>query len=1576
MKNKLKKILGLVLSVALIGTSVDVSAFTVRAKENTATIVAFEELAADVREQTVYEGQTEEAICFPSTLNVTVEKTVTVQSEVIKTVPVEKVVQIENVADSVSGSDLSVSGNDVVVESQTIVTETQVTELMEETKRIEENASLEVVSWKIDAATSTSDSFIADNSALGYVYTYVPELKMVDSEGNTFVIAEDIVLPKIRVQIAPAVNMAGQASFTVNYYVEADPSDSRAIAFTNPNNSAEIKYFLHMEQLKVNYTEGKVVRGTCVVANGAQLVNDVATSTGISSTMRNYDYAEIAHDYNNVTGTQVRGGEGTVTADGSLTFNFFWKTASYSENYYVDAETDTYASGLVSINGKYYKLFKSNEVKVTASNANTTVSITDLSGTEEFEAYQLVTPQPSGYAASGTVDSLGNLALYQFYDKKATTSYTEQYFVEDETATENYITVLVGSELITYRLHHENIVENAYVDSTATIEDLSGDPAFSGYTLVDRTGQGYYPSRTVQDGNRTYVYQFYDKNQTCNYTVSYYVEVYEHQKDGSNIVVNVNGTDKYYNRIPDSAYNMACQAPEGTVITVADSSSDIPGVYAGGVKVSDTFKAYTSTLRKYSYDTTVAYGKHTGTVAADGSLQIVLFYDWIDTTPTTAKYTEKYYAELADQGVDYGYELIDDSGVKYELLGEYEKTGTIGEEVTISDISTQEPYKTDYELMEATDEHPSTASVTSDNGTVVYQIYRLHPQYMITYYKESESGGYTMDSYLIKRMPNGTTISYLEPEDGAAAAAVGTTAIDGTTKSYEGYEFNEDVTVEKGKSSFTVTRGGDNVIELYFDKIVPTATYTEEYYLELYDQNATSWDALVDGIKYELKESNMMTAELDAPVSITDLSTTTYSSYVLMPTSSQYPSQVDNVSDGTKLYQFYRRMPFFAIWYYLEVEEGESGTIIQEGERFFKKMSPGYGSGTSKGMYFDVTENPDGTAAVWRILNGVSTEYETRFNRDYLPEGYVFDAEMTYSRKQYPYLMELDKDSTIEVFYKKVPSTVNYTEQYYVELKDQNAAFYDKDVDGVKYKLQESNVKTIEKGLGASITNKSTQAPYTGYVLQPATDALPSEVTAVADDNGTILYQFYRLQHDYAVYYYKETTSDTAGAVVVGDKHYELAETVNGRNYAGTQITSVQRQDGTVGVTENSTEKSDSFKSYANYVFNAEATNQNHKASVTVSGSGENVVELFFDKARTASYRGEYYVELEDQNATDYDKLINGIKYELNESYTVAGVAYDARVEIADKSSEYAALGYELMEETSEYPSWISDVDDTGTTILYQIYRRLPKYTVYYYTEAEKETVGTIQIGGKYYVRQENDTFIKTPASGTIITYAATGSGEAGVAEDGVGLAASLKSYDGFVFSEAATIANGKNAGTIASGNPVVIELFFDMIRADYKEYYWVEAPDATSDYVEIQIGDELKKFVIAGTNIVEDVWIKSKVVIADKSEQFVSYELVYEEIPGYSSVAYGVNGDGTTILHQLYVLKRTAPYVPNDPTDQNIPTPVQTNSVQATRTEDGLMKLGVAAKTDDKANVLWAVLLSGLGCIMLAMGKLLRKKQ
>lgn len=1336
MKNKLKKILGILLSLSIIGNTVDMTALTVHADEitgKTACITAFDELDSAVQNQSLPVGVAETDIQFPDTLSVTIEKTVTSK----KTVPEE------TLPGSVSGNDvpiegLSVSSGDLLPVENT----TPTVEIVEETVTTQVVENIQALGWILDVARSTSGSFSATEESCGAIYTYVPQLQLTDSEGTVLTIAEGVKLPAITVTVGPAIESASMGKYTVNYYMEAESPDvPGAVLMQNKYYPSESKYFVLIDSY-VGYYEVGVVLTVCLNGTfGKQEMSIVEYENSwneIPETLRNYDYAQITSLYGETTGTITDRSTGTVTEDGTLTFNLCWILRdNYTEKHYVKA-----ADGDVTVDGERYKLAKTNTLEITTENKGTTVTISDLTATAEYAGYRIINPQPSGAVTSGIVNK--DLTLVQFYEEIPKASYIERYYIEDETATENYIKMQVGGVLKTYRLHHENIVDGAQVGSVVSIADLSGESAFSGYTLVTEHLNGYPSTSTVAEGNTTIMYQFYDKKPPCNYSVVYYVEVYEEQRDGSNITVNVNGEDKYYNRITDSAYNMSCQAPEGTLITVADSSSDVPGVYAGGVAVSDTFKDYSSTLRKYSYDATVAYGKHTGTVAADGSLQIVLFYDWIDATPTSAKYTEKYYAELADQNVAYGYELID--GVKYEVLGTYEKTGTIGEEVEIEDISTREPYKTDYELMAATAMHPSRATVADDHSTIVYQIYRLHPQYMISYYKETDNGTvtvgdkkYSMAHYDFNRMPRGTTISYLKLADGAAAAAVGGIAINGTTQSYDGYEFSENATQQRGKGSFTVTRGADNSIELFFDKIVPTTTYTEEYYVELEDRSATT---------------------------------------------------------------------------------------------------------------------------------------------------------------------------------------------------------YDKEVAGVKYQLKESNTCTIDKNLGARITDKSTDYLYAEYELQPATTTYPSEVADVADDGGTVLYQFYRLQPKYTVRYYKEAAAGAEGAVPVGEKYYVLVETMLGEARSNSVIECSERIDGTVGVTVNSVENAVSFKAFANYIFNADATALNNKVAVTITRDAENVVELFFDKARTASYRCEYYVEIEDKTTTDFDKKIGGVKYELKDCHIVEGVAYDASVDIPDKSAEYGALGYDLMPDTAEYPSRSFGVNADGSTVLYQIYRLRPRYTVRYYTEVDEEITQSVTVGGKYYILQENDTIVKTPAEGTVITYAELHDG-AGVAEDGGAVTETVRSYDGYVFSSIASRLNGNVSGTVTRDDRVVIELFFDRVRVDYTEVYWVENPDAVTDYLEVKVDGAVRKFVIGKTYTVEGAWINEKVAVRDRDDEFVAYRAIYDDVTNYSAVSYGLNADGSTRVHRFYVLKQ-------EPEQTTTPDAVLPDNNPTTPKEPVRKK---APKTGDKGN-------------------------
>lgn len=138
-KQLFRRILAVSLSVAMFGNMVDLSTLSVDAQttEEELTIVAFDSLSKDIREQKLEIGASEDDINFPDTLTVTVEKTQTVEKD-------DKEAETESTEETTEAMEST--------ETETESTETsteQTTEMSEET---DEGSSTET-----EASTQTSE---------------------------------------------------------------------------------------------------------------------------------------------------------------------------------------------------------------------------------------------------------------------------------------------------------------------------------------------------------------------------------------------------------------------------------------------------------------------------------------------------------------------------------------------------------------------------------------------------------------------------------------------------------------------------------------------------------------------------------------------------------------------------------------------------------------------------------------------------------------------------------------------------------------------------------------------------------------------------------------------------------------------------------------------------------------------------------------------------------------------------------------------------------------------------------------------------------------------------------------------------------------------------------------------------------------------------------------------------------------------------------------------------------------------------------------------------------------------------
>ena len=138
-KQLFRRTLAVSLSVAMLGSLVDLSTLSADAQttEEELTIVAFDSLSKDIREQKLETGASEDDINFPDTLTVTVEKTQTVEKD-------DKEAETESTEETTEAMEST--------ETETESTETsteQTTEMSEET---DEGSSTET-----EASTQTSE---------------------------------------------------------------------------------------------------------------------------------------------------------------------------------------------------------------------------------------------------------------------------------------------------------------------------------------------------------------------------------------------------------------------------------------------------------------------------------------------------------------------------------------------------------------------------------------------------------------------------------------------------------------------------------------------------------------------------------------------------------------------------------------------------------------------------------------------------------------------------------------------------------------------------------------------------------------------------------------------------------------------------------------------------------------------------------------------------------------------------------------------------------------------------------------------------------------------------------------------------------------------------------------------------------------------------------------------------------------------------------------------------------------------------------------------------------------------------
>lgn len=217
-----KRILSVALSVVMIGNMTDLSALAVGAEttQEELSIVAFDSLSKDIREQKLDVGASEDDINFPDTLTVTVEKA-----------------KQEDAA--------SVSDNESAAKTEKI--------------------QLADIKWELDADESDAEEFDSSEEHEGFCYVYTPVLPDADEKGNKLVLGKDVELPAIYALVgdygvATLANDLVQVSIngeSTNYTTLNDACNAISEA-VNTSTDSELDITLKLLQTaKINYDDYK-----------------------------------------------------------------------------------------------------------------------------------------------------------------------------------------------------------------------------------------------------------------------------------------------------------------------------------------------------------------------------------------------------------------------------------------------------------------------------------------------------------------------------------------------------------------------------------------------------------------------------------------------------------------------------------------------------------------------------------------------------------------------------------------------------------------------------------------------------------------------------------------------------------------------------------------------------------------------------------------------------------------------------------------------------------------------------------------------------------------------------------------------------------------------------------------------------------------------------------------------------------------------------------------------------------------------------------------------------------------------
>lgn len=211
-----------------------------------------------------------------------------------------------------------------------------------------------------------------------------------------------------------------------------------------------------------------------------------------------------------------------------------------------------------------------------------------------------------------------------------------------------------------------------------------------------------------------------------------------------------------------------------------------------------------------------------------------------------------------------------------------------------------------------------------------------------------------------------------------------------------------------------------------------------------------------------------------------------------------------------------------------------------------------------------------------------------------------------------------------------------------------------------------------------------------------------------------------------------------------------------------------------------------------------------------IETDGSTVLYQFYDIVRT-DYTEKYIVKADNPAPGDVTIEIGGVTYKVLETVVVSDVPVDSKAEIRDKSQDEDYAGYEPVAPTTDIPSVVEDIDDDGNTVVYQIFKEKPEYSVKYYLEVDEGTSGAVKIGDKFYLEQVDKGITNKAATGTAVNYVYKDQYTAGIEEGDTEVTDSFLSFDGYTHNKDVTEDYGKIGG-ILTDEGVEIVIVYDKI--------------------------------------------------------------------------------------------------------------------------------------------------------------------